>query len=99
MNRKLLWAEIWLLSIMAEYFKLQILYTPLIPHLESFETNNNKSYLQYLLPIENDYSQNHIYYLREEKVDEKLIYDERGATIFTDYFTSKSRKVSEILPF
>ena len=98
MNRKLPWAEIWLLSIMAQYFKLRILYTPVIPYLEAFENGNNKSFLRYLRPIRNNYRQNHIYYLKEEQVEKNLIYDERGGAIITDYvdYIAKRSRVSGI---
>ena len=97
MNRKLPWAEIWLLSIIAQYFKLRVLYTPVVPYLEAFETGNNESFLSYLRPIRNDFHQNHIHYLTEEQVNKNLIYDERGGTIVANYIVNISSRVSGIL--
>lgn len=77
---------------MAEYFKFKILYTPIIPYLVDFESNRVGAYLEFMKEINLDFSQNHIYYLKEKLVNNKLIFDPIGANISVKY-ASRNRWV------
>ena len=59
---------------MAEYFKLKIFYVPLIPNLFP----ESKTAQDYRQPVEYKFEQNHIPYLKEKQVNERLIFDKQG---------------------
>ena len=70
---------------MAEHLNLNILYTPVIPYAIDLETGITGSFNETLVPIVDDYSQNHIPYLKKSKVDKRIIFDEIGKEKAIEY--------------
>ena len=88
-NRKLLWAEIWLLTALAEYYNMKILYTPIIPYLTDYMANKHGVYLSYMKPMKLNFKENHIPYLKEDRVNDKIIFDPEGSKIAQTYAERK----------
>lgn len=84
------WAELWLLFVMAEHFKFKILYVPVIPYMADLEVKPRTlgHYLTFLKPLQANFSENHIHYLKEDKFNEKVVFDDVGSVLAQEYANS-----------
>ncbi len=82
------WAEILLLTWMAQYFKVTLLYTPTMMYSIDLEYGNG-TFLNDMVEKPFEYENNHIPYIKESHVKKVLKYDEYGTDLAIKYTFSK----------